>query len=95
MHAGGTRGPDGVGAPYAALMTREDDNPVGLSALDQVSQALRRAGTVVLALREQRLRRLGMATAHYALRDRVTGILRHTRASVAGRFTIEGARGGT
>jgi DNA-binding MarR family transcriptional regulator len=45
----------------------EDGDPVGPGALDRVTWALRRAETAVQALKEQRLRPLGMATAHYAL----------------------------
>jgi DNA-binding MarR family transcriptional regulator len=48
-------------------MTLEDDGVVGPGALDRVSWALRRAETAVVALKEQRLRPLGMATAHYSL----------------------------
>ncbi|WP_433789469.1 MarR family winged helix-turn-helix transcriptional regulator [Actinoplanes sp. CA-252034] len=47
-------------------MTR-DDEPVERDALDRVTWALRRAELAVQALKEQRLRPLGMATAHYTL----------------------------
>ncbi|MET9789827.1 MarR family winged helix-turn-helix transcriptional regulator [Streptomyces canus] len=48
-------------------MIRDDEEPVGLGALDRVTWALRRAELAVLTLKEQRLRPLGMAVAHYTL----------------------------
>lgn len=44
-----------------------DEDPVGDGALDRVTWALRRAELAVQALKEQRLRPLGMAAAHYTL----------------------------
>lgn len=40
---------------------------MGLGALDRVTWALRRAELAVQTLKEQRLRPLGMAAAHYTL----------------------------
>ncbi|KPI23369.1 transcriptional regulator, MarR family [Actinobacteria bacterium OV320] len=48
-------------------MIRNDEEPVGLDALDRVTWALRRAELAVQSLKEQRLRPLGMAAAHYTL----------------------------
>ncbi|MFI1034519.1 MarR family winged helix-turn-helix transcriptional regulator [Streptomyces sp. NPDC020951] len=48
-------------------MTQNDEEPVGLGALDRVTWALRRAELAVLTLKEQRLRPLGLAAAHYTL----------------------------
>lgn len=48
-------------------MTLHDEGPVGADALDRVTWALRRAELAVTALKEQRLRSLGMAAAHYSL----------------------------
>jgi DNA-binding MarR family transcriptional regulator len=45
----------------------DDEGPVAANALDRVSWALRRAEWAVQGLKEQRLRPLGMAAAHYAL----------------------------
>ncbi|NGO08315.1 MarR family transcriptional regulator [Streptomyces sp. HC44] len=48
-------------------MIRNDEEPVGLDALDRVAWALRRTELAVQTLKEQRLRPLGMAAAHYTL----------------------------
>ncbi|MEV0151385.1 MULTISPECIES: MarR family transcriptional regulator [unclassified Nonomuraea] len=48
-------------------MGLKDEEPVGLDALDRLTWALRRAELAVQALKEQRLRSLGMAAAHYSL----------------------------
>ncbi|WP_105971155.1 MarR family winged helix-turn-helix transcriptional regulator [Streptomyces geranii] len=48
-------------------MTLNDEAPVGLNALDRVTWALRRAELGVQALKEQRLRPLGLAASHYTL----------------------------
>ncbi|MEU5645228.1 MarR family winged helix-turn-helix transcriptional regulator [Streptomyces milbemycinicus] len=48
-------------------MAAHDEDPVGDGALDRVTWALRRAELAVQALKEQRLRPLGMAAAHYTL----------------------------
>ncbi|MFD3840155.1 MarR family winged helix-turn-helix transcriptional regulator [Streptomyces sp. NPDC058642] len=48
-------------------MTRHNEEPVGPDALDRVTWALRRAELAVQTLKEQRLRPLGMAAAHYTL----------------------------
>lgn len=44
-----------------------DDEPVGADALNRLLWALRRAELGARALKEQRLRPLGMAPAHYSL----------------------------
>ncbi|MDX2529788.1 MarR family winged helix-turn-helix transcriptional regulator [Streptomyces europaeiscabiei] len=48
-------------------MIRNDEEPVELGALDRVTWALRRAELAVQSLKEQRLRPLGLAAAHYTL----------------------------
>ncbi|MFM9700479.1 MarR family winged helix-turn-helix transcriptional regulator [Streptomyces europaeiscabiei] len=48
-------------------MIRNDEDPVELGALDRVTWALRRAELAVQSLKEQRLRPLGLAAAHYTL----------------------------
>jgi DNA-binding MarR family transcriptional regulator len=48
-------------------MTRDDDEPVDADAPNRVLWALRRAELATRTLKEQRLRPLGMATAHYSL----------------------------
>jgi DNA-binding MarR family transcriptional regulator len=46
---------------------KNDADPVTTDALDRVTWALRRTELAVQALKEQRLRSLDMAVAHYAL----------------------------
>lgn len=48
-------------------MTRDDDEPVGADAPNRLIWALRRAELAARAVKEQRLRPLGMAPAHYSL----------------------------
>ncbi|MBZ3900413.1 MarR family winged helix-turn-helix transcriptional regulator [Streptomyces griseiscabiei] len=48
-------------------MDTNDEGPVAGDALDRVTWALRRAELAVQALKEQRLRSMGMAAAHYSL----------------------------
>lgn len=48
-------------------MKAKDEDPVGSDALDRVTWALRRAEGAVQTLKEQRLRPLGVAVAHYSL----------------------------
>ncbi|MET8982786.1 MarR family transcriptional regulator [Streptomyces sp. NPDC004539] len=46
---------------------REEDGPMAADALERVVWALRRTEVAVQGLKEQRLRPLGMAVAHYQL----------------------------
>nr|QEO73832.1 transcriptional regulator, MarR family [uncultured bacterium] len=48
-------------------MTRDDDEPVGADASNRLLWALRRAELGARALKEQRLRPLGLAASHYSL----------------------------
>ncbi|MFB4271015.1 MarR family winged helix-turn-helix transcriptional regulator [Nonomuraea sp. GTA35] len=48
-------------------MRHNDEDPVTVDALDRVTWALRRTELAVQALKEQRLRSLDMAVAHYSL----------------------------
>jgi DNA-binding MarR family transcriptional regulator len=48
-------------------VTQNNEEPVGPDALNRVTWALRRSELAVQALKEQRLRSLGMAVSHYAL----------------------------
>ncbi|WP_158852705.1 MarR family winged helix-turn-helix transcriptional regulator [Saccharothrix deserti] len=48
-------------------MTRDDDEPVGADAPNRLLWALRRAELGARALKDQRLRPLGMVPAHYSL----------------------------
>ncbi|WP_082598666.1 MarR family winged helix-turn-helix transcriptional regulator [Kitasatospora sp. Root107] len=48
-------------------MTQNDEGPVAPNALGRVTWALRRTELAVQALKEQRLRPLGIAVAHYSL----------------------------
>jgi DNA-binding MarR family transcriptional regulator len=52
---------------YAGGVDRSDREPVPEAALTRVTWALRRAGIAVQALKEQRLRSLDLAVAHYSL----------------------------
>lgn len=58
---------DAYEVSYPCQVIRDDEEPVGLGALDRVTWALRRAELAVQTLKEQRLRPLGMAAAHYTL----------------------------
>lgn len=57
----------GVKCRILLRVIRNEEEPVGLDALDRVTWALRRAELAVQTLKEQRLRPLGLAVAHYAL----------------------------
>jgi DNA-binding MarR family transcriptional regulator len=48
-------------------MTRDDNEPIAAGAPNRLLWALRRAELAARALKEQRLRPLGMAPAHYSL----------------------------
>lgn len=48
-------------------MTRDEDEPIGADVPSRVLWALRRAELGARALKEQRLRPLGMVPAHYSL----------------------------
>jgi DNA-binding MarR family transcriptional regulator len=61
------QGPDAYPVSYARRVKVNDKDPVGPGALDRVTWALRRAEGAVQTLKEQRLRPLGMAVAHYSL----------------------------
>src|SRR5689334_15014090 len=52
---------------YPSGVKRTDQDPVSADALDRVTWALRRAELAVQALKEQRLRSLGIPVAHYTL----------------------------
>lgn len=52
---------------YSYRVIQNDEEPVGLDAMDRVTWALRRTELALQSLKEQRLRPLGMAVAHYAL----------------------------
>ncbi|MFI6935377.1 MarR family winged helix-turn-helix transcriptional regulator [Streptomyces sp. NPDC050287] len=69
-------------------MTRHDEEPVGLAALDRVTWALRRAEVAVQTLKEQRLRPLGLAAAHYALLMSVHAEPGLTGAELARRLNV-------
>ncbi|MFD6169742.1 MarR family winged helix-turn-helix transcriptional regulator [Streptomyces coeruleorubidus] len=69
-------------------MTRHDEDPVGPHALDRVTWALRRAELAVQTLKEQRLRPLGMAAAHYTLLISVHAEPGLTGAELARRLNV-------
>ncbi|MFH8492737.1 MarR family winged helix-turn-helix transcriptional regulator [Streptomyces coeruleorubidus] len=69
-------------------MTRHDEDPVGPNALDRVTWALRRAELAVQTLKEQRLRPLGMAAAHYTLLISVHAEPGLTGAELARRLNV-------
>ncbi|MFD1538951.1 MarR family winged helix-turn-helix transcriptional regulator [Nonomuraea guangzhouensis] len=69
-------------------MTQEDVGPVAADALDRVTWALRQAEMAVQALKEQRLRPLGMAAAHYSLLIRVHADPGLTGAELARRLNV-------
>ena len=60
-------------------MTQENTPPVGAHAMDRVIWALRQAEQTLQTLKEQRLRPLGMAPAHYSLLISI-----HTQPGVTG-----------
>jgi DNA-binding MarR family transcriptional regulator len=69
-------------------VTRHDEDPVGPNALDRVTWALRRAELAVQTLKEQRLRPLGMAAAHYTLLISVHAEPGLTGAELARRLNV-------
>ncbi|CAM5695701.1 MULTISPECIES: MarR family winged helix-turn-helix transcriptional regulator [Streptomyces] len=69
-------------------MIRNDEEPVGLGALDRVTWALRRAELAVQSLKEQQLRPLGMAAAHYTLLMSVHDESGLTGAELARRLNV-------
>lgn len=66
----------------------DNEEPVGLDALDRVTWALRRAELAVQALKEQRLRPLGMAAPHYTLLISVHADPGLTGAELARRLNV-------
>ncbi|MEU9343819.1 MarR family transcriptional regulator [Streptomyces sp. NPDC048278] len=69
-------------------MTRTDEEPAGPHALDRVIWVLRRAELAVTALKEQRLRPLGMEAAHYTLLISVYSEPGLTRSELARRLNV-------
>ncbi|MGW5662815.1 MarR family winged helix-turn-helix transcriptional regulator [Streptomyces sp. NPDC003758] len=69
-------------------MSGDDEGPVAADALDRVTWALRRAELAVQALKEQRLRSLGMAAAHYSLLISVHAEPGLTGAELARRLNV-------
>ncbi|GAA4624432.1 MarR family transcriptional regulator [Actinoallomurus vinaceus] len=69
-------------------MRQDDEGPVAADALDRVTWALRRTESAVQALKEQRLRPLGMAAAHYSLLMRVHADPGLTGAELARRLNV-------
>jgi DNA-binding MarR family transcriptional regulator len=65
-----------------------DEGAVVAGALDRVTWALRRAELAVQAVKEQRLRTLGMAVAHYSLLISVHVHPGSTGAEVARRLNV-------
>lgn len=66
----------------------DNEEPVGLDALDRVTWALRRAELAVQTLKEQRLRPLGMAAPHYTLLISVHADPGLTGAELARRLNV-------
>src|SRR5690349_2571718 len=60
-------------------MMQENTEPVGAQAMDRVIWALRQAEQTMQTLKEQRLRPLGMAPAHYSLLISI-----HTQPGITG-----------
>ncbi|MEV0643343.1 MarR family transcriptional regulator [Streptomyces sp. NPDC050619] len=69
-------------------MTRNNEEPVAPDALDRVTWALRRAELAVQTLKEQRLRPLGLAAAHYTLLISVHSEPGLTGAELARRLNV-------
>jgi DNA-binding MarR family transcriptional regulator len=69
-------------------MKRNDEQPVALNAFNRVTWALRRAELAVSTLKEQRLRPLGMAAAHYTLLISVHSEPGLTGAELARRLNV-------
>ncbi|WSQ13732.1 MarR family winged helix-turn-helix transcriptional regulator [Streptomyces sp. NBC_01231] len=66
----------------------DNEEPVGLNALDRVTWALRRAELAVQTLKEQRLRPLGLAAPHYTLLISVHADPGLTGAELARRLNV-------
>jgi DNA-binding MarR family transcriptional regulator len=73
---------------YPRPVKGNDGDPVGPGALDRVTWALRRAEGAVQTLKEQRLRPLGIAVAHYSLLMSVHADPGLTGAEVARRLNV-------
>jgi DNA-binding MarR family transcriptional regulator len=73
---------------YSRHVKGNDDSVVGPGALDRVTWALRRAEGAVQSLKDQRLRALGMAVAHYSLLISVHSDPGLTGAEVARRLNV-------
>ena len=73
---------------YPQPVTGNDETVVGPGALDRVTWALRRAEGAVQTLKEQRLRALGLAVAHYSLLISVHSDPGLTGAEVARRLNV-------
>jgi len=73
---------------YPRGMSSKDEDPVGAGALDRVTWALRRAEGAVQTLKEQRLRPIGVAVAHYSLLMSVHADPGLTGAEVARRLNV-------
>jgi DNA-binding MarR family transcriptional regulator len=69
-------------------MTRDEDEPVAAEAQNRLLWALRRAELGARALKEQRLRPLGMVPAHYSLLMSVHGEPGLTGAELARRLDV-------
>ncbi len=69
-------------------MTRNNEELVGPDALDRVTWALRRAELAVQALKEQRLRPLGLVASHYTLLMSVHSDPGLTGAELARRLNV-------
>jgi DNA-binding MarR family transcriptional regulator len=73
---------------YGCRVTVDDEGPVRADALDRVCWALRRTELAVLALKEQRLRPLGMVSAHYSLLIAIHSVPGVTGAELARRLNV-------
>src|SRR5947209_1420539 len=73
---------------YPQAVTGNDETIVGPGALDRVTWALRRAEGAVQTLKEQRLRAVGLAVAHYSLLISVHSDPGLTGAEVARRLNV-------
>ncbi|RSM63941.1 MarR family transcriptional regulator [Actinoplanes sp. ATCC 53533] len=69
-------------------MTQENTEPVGTGAMNRVIWALRQAEQTLQTLKEQRLRPLGMAPAHYSLLISIHTHPGITGAELARRLTV-------
>ncbi len=85
---GGGKAFDGTPAPYSVGVEGNDQDPVSADALDRVTWALRRAELAVQALKEQRLRPLGLPVAHYTLLISVHSDPGLTGAELARRLNV-------